>query len=114
MAAATTAPVKKHPLDHPSITEVLENYNPSKNVTKNVLSLYEKTSMLSIRMEQLANGAPTYVDTKAPEYAELRGNNLLRKISEKELFDRKIPLMVRRRLPNGQIEYWRLEDMLIF
>lgn len=85
--------------------DIIQSYNPSANVTRNVLTRYERTKIIGMRLEQLARGAPPYVEP--PERADLRS------IVEKEMQERKIPFMIARTLPNGKKEYWRLDDMII-
>lgn len=85
--------------------EILKNYNPSENITRRVLTRYEKAKIIGMRLEQLARGAMPYVEhTK---------NQTLREIVLMELEQRKIPFMIARALPNGSKEYWRLDDMII-
>ncbi len=86
--------------------DIMTNYDPRQNITKNILSKYEKTKILGMRMEQLARSAKPYVDIKNREYDPY-------KIAQEELMSRKIPFMICRTLPNGKKEYWRLDDMLI-
>tara|TARA_E500000178_G_C16513975_1_gene527097 strand:- start:175 stop:525 length:351 start_codon:yes stop_codon:yes gene_type:complete len=63
------------------------------------LSLYERTRLLSIRAEQIAHGAgttlnlpPTAIPTSAIRIAEM------------ELEANVLPLLLRRRFPNGRVE----------
>jgi len=94
--------------DLTDFSDVMKDYNPRNNVSKNILTIYERTSILSLRMEQLANGAPTYIDTD-----KLKTLTEIRKVAELELKEKKIPFMVCRKLPNGKREYWRLDDLII-
>jgi DNA-directed RNA polymerase subunit K/omega len=91
----------------PDYNELMKDYDPNKNSTKPILSKYEKTKIIGFRMEQLARGAEPYVEIidNAFEPGE---------IAMRELKERKLPFMVRRTLPNGQHEIFRLCDMLIF
>lgn len=86
--------------------DIVNAYDPRTNITKNILSKYEKTKIIGLRMEQLARSADPYVDI---------GNTFdPYDIAIRELRDRKLPYMICRTLPNGKKEYWRLDDMLIF
>lgn len=87
--------------------DIIASYNPRNNITKNILSKYEKTKIIGMRMEQLARNSAPYVTVEPGNFNPL-------KIAEQELMERKIPFMVSRKLPNGIVEYWRLCDMLIF
>jgi DNA-directed RNA polymerases I, II, and III subunit RPABC2 len=86
--------------------ETIGKYKPEENITKPILTKYEKTKILGLRMEQLARNAPPYVDVDSKTFDPY-------KIALKELQEKKIPFMVRRTLPNGQKEVYRLEDMII-
>ena len=54
---------------------------------------------------QIANGAPVQV--------ELEGETDPLKISGRELLARKIPIIVRRFLPDGSYEDWGIEELII-
>ena len=54
---------------------------------------------------QLANGAPVNV--------EIEGETDPLKIAGKELIARKIPIIVRRSLPDGSYEDWGIEELII-
>lgn len=86
-----------------SFADVIREYNPKNNMTRNVLTRFEVTKIIGMRLEQLARGAQPYVNTQ--------GLNL-RAIALKELEERKIPYMIVRSLPNNKKEYWRLTDMV--
>lgn len=87
--------------------DIIARYNPKSNRSKNILSKYEKTKIIGLRMEQLARGADAYVeiDTKV----KFEPFN----IALEELTTRKLPFMICRTMPNGEKEYYRLEDMII-
>ena len=84
-------------------SEILASYDPSKNTTMKMLTKYEKTKIIGMRMEQLARSAMPYVDVK--------GAFDPYDIAMRELEDRVIPFMICRTLPNGDKEYWLLHDM---
>ena len=86
--------------------DVMSRYNPQTNITKNILSKYEKTKIIGVRMEQLARSAEPYVPFNKDAFNPFE-------IALRELHERKLPFMICRALPNGQHEYWRLEDMII-
>jgi DNA-directed RNA polymerase I, II, and III subunit RPABC2 len=71
-----------------------------------ILTKYERTRVLGVRATQLANGAPPYVKLVKPMLNELL-------IAEQELHDQKLPFIIRRPLPNGGSEYWKLKDLAI-
>lgn len=87
--------------------DVLKMYDPSRNKTNNILSKYEKVKIIGIRAEQIQRGAKPYIDIDETKPFDAR------EIAKKELVARKIPFMISRKLPDGKIEYWRLDDLMI-
>lgn len=85
-----------------SLSDMKAKYDPSKNITRNLLSRFEKAKIIGLRMEQLARGAPAQVEIE---------NLTLREIALKELEEKKIPMIVARTLSNGTKEYWRIADL---
>lgn len=82
-------------------------YDPSKNKTSNILTKYEKVKMLGLRAEQIQRGSTVYIDMDTvPIFNALA-------IAKLELNQKKLPFMISRKLPNGENEYWKLEDMII-
>ena len=70
------------------------------------LTLYEKTKVLSLRASQLARGAPPFIDV--PEYL-----TDVYEIAKAELDAKRLPYILKRPLPDGEYEYWRLADLLV-
>lgn len=73
----------------------------------NFLTLYEKTSIIGLRKQQLVNGANSYLTKK-----ELEGISNMEEIVQKELELNKLPFMLCRTMPNGEKEYWKLEELI--
>ena len=70
------------------------------------LTLYERTKVLSMRASQLARGAPPFIDV--PEYL-----TDVYEVARAELDAKRLPYILKRPLPNGEYEYWRLADLMI-
>lgn len=98
-----------------------KNYNEIKqfiNVTKDnnnniidafhktipILTKYEKTKIIGIRLKQLNNGAKPYVTLSDT----ILDNNM---IVNMELTQKVLPFIVSRPLPNNTYEYWKLQDL---
>ena len=71
-----------------------------------ILTKYEKTKILGIRLKQLNNGSLPYVKVKE----NILDNFIIAKI---ELKQKKLPFIIQRPLPNNTFEYWKLEDLEI-
>jgi DNA-directed RNA polymerase subunit K/omega len=71
-----------------------------------IMTKYEKTRILGQRAKQINEGAPTFIkidSTVIDGYL----------IAVKELEQKKTPFIIRRPLPNGGSEYWRVQDLEI-
>ena len=88
-----------------SFEEIAANYDPLKNTTRNIMSKYEKAKIIGMRIQQLANGATTLVDT-----SKLKS---VQEIVYAELEQKVLPFIVIRALPNGTSEYWKVKDMIV-
>ena len=81
--------------------------NDPNHKTVSILSKFEKTRILGIRAKQLDDGAPAFVSVP---------KNIIDgyTIAEMELENKKIPFIIRRPLPNGTSEYWKLKDLELY
>lgn len=70
------------------------------------LSKFEKTRAIGLRIQQLSSGAKTTLSIKEQKYLK---SNI--DIAEKELKLKKMPFIIRRRLPNNKFEYWHIKDL---
>lgn len=69
------------------------------------LTKFEKARILGTRAEHISLGAPSTIDTTGLVDAM--------EIAKKELIEGKIPLFVRRKLPNGNMVEIPVSEMLI-
>jgi len=83
----------------------LKTLSCSTKITRPILTKYEKTSILGQRAQQILNGSNILVDIKT-----LKIKNPL-EIARKELKEGLIPFIVRRPLPNGTYEDWKVSDL---
>ena len=70
-----------------------------------ILTKYEKAKVLGLRCEQLSNGSEPFIKCKDFE------SNIM--IAKKELNNKLLPFIIKRPLPNGKCEYWKLKDLEI-
>ncbi|PVU89398.1 hypothetical protein BB559_005120 [Furculomyces boomerangus] len=73
-------------------------------VTTPYMTKYERARILGTRALQISLSAPVMV--------ELDGESDPLEIAGKELREKKIPLIIRRYLPNGTFEDWRVQDLI--
>lgn len=90
-----------------SIPNTNQNQRDSlkERITTRFLTKYEKARIIGARALQISKNAPVMVDIEAGEWDPL-------KIAEKELIERKIPFIIRRYLPDGSYEDWKVEELI--
>ena len=78
--------------------------NDSLHRTLPILTKYEKARVLGIRAKQIENGSLPLIEVD---------NDIIDAylIAQKELNEKKIPFIIKRPLPNGACEYWKLNDL---
>lgn len=79
----------------------------SKHCTYPFLTNYERTKIISYRASQISNGAKPYI--VVPE-----GVTESYIIAMMELEVKKLPYVIKRPLPDGSFEVWRLMDLVVF
>jgi len=70
------------------------------------ITKYEKTRILGERATQINAGAKPLIEISS----DIIDGYL---IALKEFDEKKIPFILKRPLPNGGVEYWKLEDLEI-
>lgn len=85
-----------------TIVKVVPN---NERMTSDIISNYELTEIIGIRTNEIEKGGPIFTDPEGLIKPEL--------IAKKELLDKKCPLQVIRKLPNGNIEVWKCNEMAI-
>lgn len=70
------------------------------------LSIFEKTRILGMRTNQLAQGARPFIEV--PEYV-----TDVQEIAQLELDQRRLPIIIKRYMPDGTYEKFRLSDLMI-
>mmetsp|Transcript_21653 Transcript_21653/g.31514 ORF Transcript_21653/g.31514 Transcript_21653/m.31514 type:complete len:129 (+) Transcript_21653:68-454(+) len=89
--------------------EVLESgsapTDKTKRVTTRYMTKYERARVLGTRALQISMNAPVMVD--------IEGETDALKIAMKELRERKIPMIIRRYLPDNSFEDWSLDELII-
>lgn len=79
----------------------------SDHTTYPFLTQYERTKITSFRASQLAHGAHPFI--LVPE-----GMTDSYEIARAELEEKKLPYIIKRPLPDGSYEVWKLADLVVF
>eukprot|EP01059_Diplonema_ambulator_P007798 TRINITY_DN17295_c0_g1_i1.p1 TRINITY_DN17295_c0_g1~~TRINITY_DN17295_c0_g1_i1.p1 ORF type:complete len:150 (+),score=30.02 TRINITY_DN17295_c0_g1_i1:86-535(+) len=77
----------------------------AERITTRFLTKYERARVLGTRALQISMGAPIKV--------ELEGETDPLIIASKELREKKVPIIIRRNLPDGTVEDWPIDDLVI-
>ena len=73
----------------------------SERITSSFMTKYEKARVLGTRALQISKNAPLMI-------VPLAGESDPYKLAERELAERKIPFIIRRHLPDGSFEDWKI------
>jgi DNA-directed RNA polymerase subunit K/omega len=99
------------------VLKVVEHLKDAQ-ISKPIMTIYEFDKIIALRTQQIASGAPLFVDVEEGNESKAMGNNLniksnmeLRQIALRELIEGRLPFMVERKLPNNKKEYYRLKDL---
>lgn len=99
--------LKYKPQNFDDASKVLSGLDSNK-ISKMIMTKYELDQVLGIRTIQLAQGAIPFVNT---DNLIIKSNMELRQIALKELKEGKLPLLIKRPLPNNKHEYVRVKDL---
>ena len=77
----------------------------SNRITTRYMTKYERARVLGTRALQISMNAPVMVD--------IEGETDPLKIAMKELRERKIPIIIRRYLPDNSFEDWSIDELII-
>jgi DNA-directed RNA polymerases I, II, and III subunit RPABC2 len=89
-----------------SVEESYSNYYTNEKKTSPILTKFERAKLLGVRSEMISAGNPPLVIVP-------KGVDNAYEIALLELTEKKIPLIIRRYMPNGSIEDWRVEELII-
>ena len=88
-----------------SNSETYIKYTNKSRVTSPFITKFEKTRVLGTRATQIEGGAKTLLSKD-----KVRNIRLATDIAELEYEEKLIPFIIRRYLPDGQYEDWKLTD----
>lgn len=70
------------------------------------ITVYERTKIIGLRANQLSQGAKPFIEVP-PHITDVRD------IARLELEQKRLPFIIKRPLPDGSYEYWRIADLMI-
>lgn len=95
---------KNPPMDESS--KIMANLDKPK-ISKMIMTIYEFNQIIGLRTTQLSLGAIPFVKIEN----NIKSNIELRKIAIEELKQGKLPLIIKRPLPNNKYEFVRVRDL---
>jgi len=78
-------------------------------ISKPIMTKYEFNQIISLRTNQLSLGGEPFIKIEDT----IKTNMDFRKIALEEMRQGKLPYIIKRQLPNGKSEYFRLSDLNI-
>lgn len=88
----------------PALKDTAVAVPPENRISKPFLFKYEKTRVVAARAQQLAQGAMPLVDPGATRMDPVA-------IAEEELRQKKTPFIIRRYMPSGHYEDWKIDEL---
>lgn len=85
---------------------VVTNKLDNNHTTYPFLTIYERTAIIGLRAEMLSRGSQPFISVSSYMTD-------VREIARAELEQKRLPYIVKRPIPNGSYEYWRLSDLMI-
>ena len=73
------------------------------------LTKYEFNQVIGLRTTHLSKGAPALVEL--PDDFKIKSNMDLRAVALRELVEGQLPYIVKRQMPNGKYEQWKLSEL---
>jgi DNA-directed RNA polymerase subunit K/omega len=99
---------------HPEVQavsrEAVQESLKSNRVTLPYFTDYELVALVGVRAQQIADGSRPLVSlagmiTSDPDF--------VRQVAEAEIYQKKLPFIIHRRLPNGVSEYWSASELSV-
>lgn len=75
----------------------------NKRISRNILTKYERVRLLGTRAKQISDGSKVFV--------KYDGAKSAMELAELELKHKVIPLKVKRPMPNGKYEIWKISEL---
>lgn len=91
------------------VYDKIKDHDISKYISLPIMTKYEFNLLIGLRTVHLSRGAQIFVEI--PENYKIRTNMELREIAIRELKEKKLPYTIKRKMPNGKIEYWPVSKL---
>ena len=85
-------------------TKIIKELLKKPKATLPLITKFEYSKIKAIRVSQLSNNANPFIKTTSDDIEE---------IADEEIKQLKLPFIIKRNLPNGEYELWRLNELAI-
>jgi DNA-directed RNA polymerase I, II, and III subunit RPABC2 len=93
----------------PSRDDVAASLGSKDRVTRPIMTKYEYTALLAKRVQMLEHGARPLTDGDAAVPRD--STQYLSSLAQKEIREKKLPIIIARDLPTGAVEYWSAQEL---
>lgn len=90
--------------------ELVPDLPNTRRITSPFMTKFEKAKIIGVRAVQISKNAPLYLNSD--NIANMNWDPIT--IAEKELAEKCIPFIIRRYLPDGSFEDWKLNELKTF
>jgi DNA-directed RNA polymerase subunit K/omega len=95
-------------ISDPKLIQLITKKPDDTRMSSPKLNKYERTAILGMRLEQLANGAPSFLPQE-----QLDNMYDIKDILQEEFKQKLIPFIIKRTMPTGdKDEYWKLSELI--
>lgn len=85
---------------------IIANYDVKKNISNARITRYDKAEIISTRISQIENGAPPLIKIESDEQLNVK------EIVEREYNEGVIPFIIKRKIGDDHVEYWKFRDLI--
>lgn len=99
-----------HPEVRPIFREEVVEQVKQPRITQPFFTKYEYTALLSVRAQQIAEGAVPMIEIKEFQQSDPM---FVWNVARREIETCKLPYIIRRALPDGNAEYWNAQELRV-
>ena len=88
------------------VRDATGNIKDKRHITQPFITKYEMARVLGMRAAQIEQSAPLFIEIDPKIHDSYV-------IAREEFYQKKIPFIISRPMPNGEHEYWKLSDLEI-
>lgn len=87
----------------------IKEHDRSKYISMPFMTKYEFNLLIGMRTMHLSRGSKIFIDL--PSDFKIKTNMDLRSIAIRELKEKRLPYIIKRKMPNNKMEYWPVSEL---